>query len=93
MRYRLEAFKTDEFKVQIELEKTNQERNAVQYLLGGWGSLVLSQLSALSQVLGEESQARVGICIGIHKNRWQQCLERSTDMQQTKHEKMQSRAY
>lgn len=39
--------------------KLKQERNAVLYLPGEWGRLVLSQLSALSQLLGEESKLKL----------------------------------
>lgn len=39
--------------------KNKQEKNTVQHLHGGWGRLVLSQLSALSQVLGEESKLKL----------------------------------
>lgn len=55
-----QAFKTDEFKMQVQTLKENkQEKNAVQYLLGRWGRVVLSQLSAIPQMLGEKSKLKL----------------------------------
>lgn len=40
-------------------KKTKQEKNEVQYLLGRRGRVALSQLSALSQMLGEKSKLKL----------------------------------
>lgn len=42
-----------------DLNFKKQEKNTVQHLHGEWGRLVLSQLSALSQMLGEESKLKL----------------------------------
>lgn len=54
--WRLSKWRNSRCRIKLKLK---QERNAVLYLLGEWGRLVLSQLSALSQLLGEESKLKL----------------------------------
>lgn len=56
--WRLSKWMNSRCKIKLK-KKLKQERNAVLYLLGEWGRLVLSQLSALSQMLGEESKLKL----------------------------------
>lgn len=66
-----------------KLLKNKQEKNTVQHLHGAWGRLVLSQLSALSQMLGEESKLKLVFILAYikllatvpRKEHWYSCKQ------------------